>query len=90
MKLSKMAVSRINDVISQLDRGLTFIDQPKTHIVRETSISAGLSYTWKNGAGKEGVAIEKRVGSELCYLRNARDDLKQLITPPVIEQEISQ
>ena len=37
--------------------------------------------------GETGFACTKDIGTELCYLRNARAALKQLITPIIVETE---
>ena len=85
MKLSKKLTTQIQNAIADLDQGLAFIDQDKTRIVRLTSVAALPHDNWTSQERETGIAINKQIGSDLCCLRNARQKLKQLITPVIIE-----
>ena len=85
MKLSKKVTVKIQSAIDALDRGLAFIDQDKTQVVRLQQGATLPDSAWTSGTGEKGIAIDKQIGSELCYLRNARSALVQLITPVQIE-----
>ena len=84
-KLSAKATDHIQEAISQLDKGIAFIMQSETHIVCESPITNLPEYQWRNGTGKQGGAINKQIGSELCCLYNARQRLQWLITPVTVE-----
>jgi hypothetical protein len=85
MKLSKKVTAKIQSAIDALDRGLAFIDNDKTRIVRITQCAALPRDNWTSQERETGIAIEKQIGSDLCYLRNARSALVQLITPVIRE-----
>jgi len=85
MRIPKSIVSEIKSAIASIDKALAFIDQDKTRIVRISSISAMPAESWTSKTGETGIAINKQIGSELCYLSNARERLRQLITPPIKE-----
>ena len=88
MKLNKKTVQQIENIIAQLDRGIAKIDAPDTRIVIvRKHVTAMPDSLWTNGLGETGLAITKDIGSELCYLRNARHALKQLITPIIVESD---
>ena len=84
-KLSKKAENQIRDAIAALDKGIAFIDEDKTRIVRITGCAALPHDNWTSQERETGVAIDKQIGSNLCYLRNARRDLQAMITPIEIE-----
>lgn len=85
MKLSKQATRQIQEAICQLDDGISFIQSDYTRIVRLSSIAAMPEDSWSTKSGSQGIAIDKNIGSKLCQIYNARDTLKRLITPVVIE-----
>jgi len=87
MKLSKQATREIGEAIAALNEGIDYIMSPRTIIVMETSVTGFPKDTWISGAGVSGLAIEKGIGSKLCYIWSARDRLKRLITPVVVEGE---
>ena len=88
MKLSNKATAQIQSIIDQLDKGIAKIDAPDTRVlIVRKHVTAMPADLWTNGIGETGLAITKDIGSELCYLRNARHALKQLITPVIVETE---
>ena len=85
MKLPRKTQQDIGEAIAQLDRGIAFLLDDKTRVIR---IRQGTSYpvdTWHNGVGVEAHAIQPEIGCDLCFIYNARDRLKRLITPVIHE-----
>lgn len=83
MNLSKQATERIQDAIASLDRGIAFIKSPDTIIGRRSGSRSTITYNDERGLPH--ISIQKDIGSELCYLYNARQALQQLITPVEVE-----
>jgi hypothetical protein len=81
MKISKQVENKIRDAIAQLDTGIAFIDHEKTRVVRLTSCATMPADSWSNKEGIAGLSINKQIGSDLCYLRNARQALLSIVTP---------
>jgi len=86
MKLSRKATMQIQEAINYLNTGLAFIDNPKTHIVRETQVAFLPDSAWTCGDGKRGGSINKEIGSNLCQFRNALARLEMMIKPTTQEQ----
>lgn len=84
-KLSKKAENQIKDAIAALDKGIAFIMSDKTRVVRLTNVTCGPDSTWTNSEGLKGIAITREIGSDLCFIQNAREALKRMITPIEIE-----
>ena len=87
MKLSKQATREIGEAIAALNEGIDYIMSSRTIVVMETSVTGFPKDTWTSGDGRAGIAIEKGIGSKLCYIWSARDRLKRLVTPAVVEKE---
>ena len=86
LPMSAKLERRLRDALDHLDRGLRYLHSERVHVVQETSVLCGKENMWVNQLdGKSGVAFEKRIGTELCYLDNARDALRRLLQPPTQE-----
>lgn len=82
MRLTKKATQEIQAILHDIDRGLNFIDSERTRILRLTRTAALPRDNWTSQEKETGVAIDKQIGSELCFFRNARQSLQRLLTPP--------
>lgn len=86
--MTKKLEHQIRSAINELEDGLRFLDEEKTKIVRLSKTTAMPADSWTSGLGQHGIAIEKQIGSPLCYLRNARQSLLRIVTPVVVENEV--
>jgi hypothetical protein len=66
MKLSKKYKDRLHDIYNRIEKSINFIMEENTSIVRKY--------------GDDSIAINKEIGSELCYLYTAQKQLKQILT----------
>ena len=66
MKLSKKYRDRLHDIYTRIEKTVNFIREENTSIIR----------TYSN----DSIAINKEIGSELCYLYTAQKQLKQILT----------
>jgi len=66
MKISKKDKNRLHDIYTRIEKSINFIMEENTSIVRKYSNS-------------DSVAIDKEIGSELCYLYTAQKQLKQIL-----------
>jgi len=66
MKMSKKDKLRLDNIYIDLCKGINFILEENTSIVRKYSNS-------------DSVAIDKEIGSKLCYLYQAQKQLKQIL-----------
>lgn len=82
MALSKKLTAQIQSAIDQLDRGIAYIKSDDTVIGRRTK--SDNSTVWRDERGIRHYSVCKDIGSDLCYLYNARQSLKQLITPVIM------
>ena len=65
MKLTKKYRDRLHDIYIGIEKSVNFILEENTSIVR----------TYSN----DSVAINKEIGSELCYLYTAQKQLNQIL-----------
>jgi len=66
MKISKKDKLRLDNIYMALCKGINFILEENTSIVRKYSNS-------------DSVSIDKEIGSKICYLYQAQKELNQLI-----------
>lgn len=66
MKLTKKYRDRLHDIYNKIEKTINFILEENTSIVRKYSLS-------------DSIAINKEIGSELCYLYTAKKQLKQIL-----------
>ena len=73
-------IQAIESSIHDLKRALKMLHKDETIIATLSTLSALPDDTWINKqTGKQAIAFNKNVGSELCYLANAIEKLSNLI-----------
>jgi hypothetical protein len=87
MALSKKDFNAIADVLSNLKTAQKYISKPTIKIV-DTAYKTGMKEDiFTNGGNLTGVSMNKEVGSDIVYLRNAIQKLEYLLYPPKTETE---
>lgn len=77
--MTKKHIRQIERAITELDRGITFLLEDNTKIVRRTGMAAMPEDSWTSGDNQRGVAITKEIGSDLCGVFSARETLARLL-----------
>lgn len=80
MKMNKKLKSTLESVLSNLETANKFIQKDSTIVAVETSLTAMLDETYINKmSGKAAATINKKAGSDLCYLSNAIEKIKWIL-----------
>ena len=69
MKLTKRAAEQLRSVLGDLQRGMVYVNDPRTAIARETSITMMPEHTLtRRSDGQSFAVIAKDIGSPLCNI----------------------
>jgi fumarate hydratase class II len=88
MALTKTETQKLADILHNLKTAQKYISQPEVKII-DTKYKTGFKEDiFTNGTGVQvGLNVNKEIGSDIVYLRNAIDKLQYLLYPPKIETD---
>jgi hypothetical protein len=84
-KLSQKQESKLRGILAELETGIDFLKRADLHVMRETNSTT--TDVWAGPDGKRAYSMNKDIGSNLCYLYNAKQHLEQFLTPVIVETE---
>ena len=88
MKLTKQETQKLADILSNLKTAQKYISKEEIRIINTNYKTGFKEDIYTNGTGVQvGVNIDKEIGSDIVYLRNAIQKLEYFLYPPQIETE---
>jgi len=80
MALTKKQINSLESILIDIDNVQKYLLDDKTVVARITSITAMPKDTFVNKlTGETAVQFDKHVGTKLCYLHNAKRNLKHFL-----------
>lgn len=88
MALTKKEFTALSDVLSNLKQAQKYISLPEIKIINTRYKTGMKEDIFTNGTGVQiGCNMDKEIGSDIVYLRNAIQKLEFFINPPKVETD---